>query len=287
MKFHLIIAMYNVEEWIVENIDMLRQQTYQSFNVVIIDDISTDKTVTLANDAINGDKRFNFVINTEKKYKTRNVVDGITYANAAPEDVIILLDGDDRLFDKNVLQTVADTYQQDDCWMTYGSFIRSAGRKKNNKAYKQSVIDEHSYRQNKWLASHLKTFKYALWCKLNMDIFQVSELDVKNAVKRSLLSFNLKRWFAWRKIKANDLHDDSGLYIKRVDDKAFSYPMLEMSGEKASFIDSPLYYYRNDVTDYSSAMRNFGVQNSEKQYTRIIRDILIHKKPYTRLTSLS
>jgi seryl-tRNA synthetase len=63
--------------------------------------------------------------------------------------------------------------------------------------------------------------------------------------------------------------------------------MLEMSGDKASFIDSELYYYRNDVTDYSSAMRNFGVDNSEKQYTRIIRDILLHKKPYKRLTSLN
>ncbi|PKI12856.1 glycosyltransferase family 2 protein [Colwellia sp. 12G3] len=287
MKFHIIIAMYNVEEWIVENIAMLRQQSYQNFNVVIIDDLSTDSTINLVNDSIDDDKRFNFVINTEKKYKTRNVVDGITYANAAAEDVIILLDGDDRLFDKNALQTVADTYQKDDCWMTYGSFIRSAGRKKNNRAYKQSVIDAHSYRQNKWLGSHLKTFKYSLWCQLNMNIFQVNDLEVNNAVKRCLLSFNLKRWFSWRKIKAIDLHDASGLYIKRVDDKAFSYPMLEMSGVKASFIDSPLYYYRNDVTDYSSAMRNFGVQNSEKEYTRIIRDILIHKKPYKRLNSLN
>jgi glycosyltransferase involved in cell wall biosynthesis len=287
MKFHLIIAMYNVQEWIVENIDMLKQQTYHNFFVVIIDDLSTDSTVELVNKAIGSDKRFNFVINTEKKYKTRNVVDGITYANAAPEDVIILLDGDDRLFDKHALQTVADTYQKDDCWMTYGSFVRSSGRKKNNRAYKQSVINEHSYRKTKWLASHLKTFRYALWCKLNMDIFQVSQSEINNAVKRSLFNFNFKRWFSWRKIKAKDLHDESGLYIKRVDDKAFSYPMLEMSGDKASFIDSELYYYRNDVTDYSSAMRNFGVDNSEKQYTRIIRDILLHKKPYKRLTSLN
>ncbi len=278
--------MYNVEEWISENIQMLRQQSYQNFNVVVIDDISTDNTVNLVNDAINDDQRFNFVINTEKKYKTRNVVDGITYANAAPEDVIILLDGDDRLFDENALQTVADTYAKDDCWMTYGSFVRSSGRKKNCKAYQQSIIDAHSYRQNKWLGSHLKTFKYALWCKLDMNIFYVSEEEVNNAVKRSLLSLNFKHWLAWRTIKAKELHDASGLYIRRVDDKAFSYPMLEMSGERASFIDSPLYYYRNEVTDYSGKTRNFGAEKSEKQYMRIIRDILIHKQPYTRLSSL-
>lgn len=286
MKFHIIIAMYNVEEWITENIEMLRKQTFQNFNVVVIDDISSDNTVSLVNDAIDGDKRFNFVINTEKKFKTRNVVDGITYADASPEDVIILLDGDDRLFDENALQTVADTYKNDDCWMTYGSFVRSNGRKKNCKAYQQSVIDTHSYRQNKWLGSHLKTFKYALWCKLDMNIFYVSEDEVNSAVKRSLLSLNIKRWLVWRKIKAKELHDASGLYIRRVDDKAFSYPMLEMSGERASFIDSPLYYYRNDVTDYSGKTRNFGAEKSEKQYMRIIRDILIHKQPYKRLTEL-
>jgi len=286
MKFHIIIAMYNVEGWISENIAMLRKQTFQNFNAIIIDDISSDNTVELVNKAIAGDERFNVVINSEKKFKTRNVVDGISYANAAPEDVIILLDGDDRLFDENALQTVADTYQKDDCWMTYGSFVRSNGRKKHCKAYKQSVIDAHSYRQNKWLGSHLKTFKYALWCKLDMNIFLVTEDEVKSAVKRSLLAFNLKRWFVWRKIKAKELHDDSGLYIKRVDDKAFSYPMLEMSGERASFIDAPLYYYRNDVTDYSGKTRNFGAQNSEKLYMRIIRDILVNKKPYNRLTTL-
>ena len=106
------------------------------------------------------------------------------------------------------------------------------------------------------------------------------------AIKRSVISLNLKRWLALRKIDARESHDASGLYIRRVDDKAFSYPMLEMSGSRASFIDSPLYYYRNEVTDYSGKTRNFGTKKNEKLYIRMIRDILIHKQPYKRLSSL-
>jgi glycosyltransferase involved in cell wall biosynthesis len=43
MKFHIITAMYNVEEWIEENIQLLKNQTYTNFQVVLVDDISTDK----------------------------------------------------------------------------------------------------------------------------------------------------------------------------------------------------------------------------------------------------
>ena len=97
MKFHIITAMYNVDEWIEENIQLLKDQTYTNFQVVLVDDISTDKTVALVQAAIQGDDRFRLIINQEKKFKTRNVVEAIEAANPDDEDVIVLVDGDDRL----------------------------------------------------------------------------------------------------------------------------------------------------------------------------------------------
>ena len=287
MKFHIIIAMFNVEEWIKDNIQWIKGQTYEDFQVVLVDDISTDRTVEIVQSEIQDDKRFKLIINQEKKYKTRNVVEAINAANADDEDIIVLVDGDDRLSHKNVLKYLAEVYQQENCWMTYGSYENSQGdRGKKCRSYQAGVINNNSYRKSKWLASHLKTFRYGLWKKLNMDIFKISEADIRRALTRAIFTMRFRSWYYWKDIKVEDLHDQSGNFIRRVDDKAFSYPMLEMSGDKACFIDETLYIFHTERTPYNGPDKNYGENKSEKWHTRLIRHILAHKKPYKRIEQL-
>jgi glycosyltransferase involved in cell wall biosynthesis len=287
MKFHIITAMYNVEEWIEENIQALKEQTYAEFQVILVDDLSTDDTVKLVQAAIQDDDRFHLIVNQEKKFKTRNVVEAIEAANPGPEDVIVMVDGDDRLAHKDVLTKLKSVYRQQDCWMTYGSFGDSQGvRDKGCRPYKKSIIDGHRFRQTKWIAYHLKTFKFKLWKQLSMDIFHISDGEVKNVLLRTLFKLRFRTWRRWKGIKAKDLHDSSGKYIKRVDDKAFSYPMLEMSGDRACFIEEMLYIFRAERTPYNGPDQNYGKDKSEKWHTRLVREILLHKKPYKRLEQL-
>jgi len=287
MKFHIITAMYNVEEWIEENIRFLKDQTFKNFQVVLVDDQSTDDTVKLVRSAIAGDDRFQLIVNQEKKYKTRNVVEAIAAARPEDDDVIVMVDGDDRLAHKDVLQKLAAIYQEEDAWMTYGSFSNSQGvRDEGCRPYKKSIIERHRFRQSKWIAYHLKTFKYKLWRKLDMSIFQVSEAEIKNVLIRSFLRLQFRRWYHWKDIKAVELHDNSGKYIRRVDDKAFSYPMLEMSGHRACFVDEVLYVFRAERNPYKGSDQNYGKGKSEKWHTRLIREALRHKKPYERLDKL-
>ena len=287
MRFHIITAMYNVEEWIGENIQCLKEQTCANFQAVLVDDLSTDDTVKLVRAAIQDDDRFHLIVNQEKKFKTRNVVEAIEAANPDPEDVIVMVDGDDRLAHKDVLKKLESVYQQENCWMTYGSFCDSQGvRNKGCRPYKESVIESHRFRKTKWIAYHLKTFKFKLWKQLNMDIFYITDSEVKNVLLRTLLKLRFRTWHHWKDIDAKDLHDCSGKYIKRVDDKAFSYPMLEMSGNKACFIDDVLYIFRSERTPYKGPDQNYGKDKSEKWHTRLIREILLHKKPYKRLKQL-
>lgn len=287
MKFHIITAMYNVEEWIEENIRFLKNQTFTNFQAILVDDQSTDETVKVAQTAIAGDERFKLIVNQEKKYKTRNVVEAIEAAKADDEDVIVFVDGDDRLAHEDVLKKLQLVYQRQDCWMTYGSFGDSHGvRYDGCRPYKNSVIERHRFRQSKWIAYHLKTFKYKLWKKLDMNVFQVSDTEVKQALRRALLKLNFRSWKQWKNIKAEELHDSSGRYIRRIDDKAFSYPMLEMSGHKACFIEEVLYIFRSERTPYGGPDQNYGKQKSEKWHTRLIREILCHKEPYPRSREL-
>ena len=217
MKFHIITAMYNVEEWIEENIRFLKNQTFTNFQAILVDDQSTDETVKVAQTAIAGDERFKLIVNQEKKYKTRNVVEAIEAAKADDEDVIVFVDGDDRLAHEDVLKKLQLVYQRQDCWMTYGSFGDSHGvRYDGCRPYKNSVIERHRFRQSKWIAYHLKTFKYKLWKKLDMNVFQVSDTEVKQALRRALLKLHFRSWKQWKNIKAEELHDSSGRYPNRL-----------------------------------------------------------------------
>jgi len=287
MKFHIITAMYNVEEWIGENIQSLKEQTFSDFQTVLVDDLSTDDTVKIVQTAIQGDDRFLLIVNKEKKYKTRNVVEAIDAARLDDEDVIVIVDGDDRLAHPDVLKNLEEIYRRQDCWMTYGSCGDSQGvRAKGCVPYKKRIISSNRFRQEKWIAYPLRTFKYKLWRKLNMDIFQVTDTEVKQALTRALSKLQFRRWYHWKDIKAEELHDVSGKYIRRIDDKAFSYPMLEMSGERACFIEELLYIFRTERMPYNGPDQNYGKGKSEKWHTRLIRDILPHKKPYERMDHL-
>lgn len=286
MKLHLVIAMYNMAQNVERNIRMVRAQTFRNFQCILIDDISTDDTVDVVRRAIEGDDRFRFVINEEKKYKTRNVVEGIAMANADDEDVIVLLDGDDQLATEDALQIVVDTYERDDCWMTYGSYEHPDGsRASTSRPYADWVVRRNAYRKVRWLASHLKTFKYKLWKRLDDDVFHITGEEVRRMRWRALLQGRFRAWWNWRGIEAKDLHDSTGRYIRRVDDKAFTYAMLEMSGPRVSFIEDILYIYHYERPDYSPD-QNYGANKSEKWHTRLVREILRYQEPYARLESL-
>ena len=286
MKMHLVIAMYNVAHAIERNVEGVKSQTFRNFQCILIDDISTDDTVELARKAIGDDERFRLIVNEDKKYKTRNVVEGIEMAGADDEDVIVLLDGDDELASERALQIVADTYARDDCWMTYGSYAHPDGsRNWTSRPYDEKVIRLNTFRKVRWLASHLKTFKYKLWKQLKPDIFMITQEECRRARWRALLQLKIRAWWNWRNIKASDLHDATGRYIRRVDDKAFTYAMLEMSGPRVSFIEDILYIYHyerpGDVPD-----QNYGADKSETWHTRLVRAILKYKEPYPRLDKL-
>jgi len=285
MKFYVITATHNFSRWIEGNINALKSQTYGNFECVLVDDMSTDNTVNCARAAIGGDPRFKVYANETRKFKGRNVYEAIENTNAVDEDVIVMIDGDDMLADNNVFVKLKSVYQNTGCWMTYGSFIKSNGKfeKKNNRAYDGDIIKKNTYRKHRWLASHLKTFKYGLWRKIRPDAFFITEREYRQALLCALVKGRFRALNHWRKISLEDLHDNSGRFIRTLDDKAFTFPMLEMAGDKAVFISDILYVYNVDNSRMSKSI--YGNQH-KKWPERLVRDILRRKKAYARLYSL-
>lgn len=286
IRFYIVSVIYNAQNEVLDHINMLKQQSYQNFHCVLVDDMSTDQSVAVVSQAISDDPRFSLIVNREKKYKVRNVVDAIASVAPADEDVVLIVDGDDWLAHDKVLQKVYDVYQSENALLTYGSHLNDRGvRADMCRAYSDETIRRNAFRRAKWRASHLKTFKYKLFKQIRFADLTITRQELTRTVKKALLRGRLKSWLNWRHIKLEELLEHSGQYIRRMDDKVLFFPMLEMAGERAIFIEEILYVYRGQYMiepDTQQCIKVIPGDHKNKWYARLIREILKNKPSYQR-----
>ncbi len=97
-KFSIIIAAYNIEKYITKSIKSVLSQTYKNYELIVVDDGSTDGTI---DEISKFESQIKFIKHEENKFLggTRN-----TGIEASKGKYIIFLDGDDYLNNDNVLQ---------------------------------------------------------------------------------------------------------------------------------------------------------------------------------------
>ena len=115
-KFCIIIPNYNNDHGNIEGktflqkcIESVLNQTYKNFEIIIVDDMSSDTSVETVENYVEKDKRVHLIRNSRKRYNggSRNV--GIEYAmNNLDFDYFAMLDSDDFFVDDNVLQKIND-----------------------------------------------------------------------------------------------------------------------------------------------------------------------------------
>jgi len=134
--------------------------------MVVIDDVSTDQTLEVARTSARNDSR----IRIDSSLKTRsgalyNTVLAIDLSDAGPEDVILVLDGDDWLSGPHVLSHLAHEYVERSCLLTYGTFIEyPTGLSPDWEIdFPPEVINHKAFRQYPFTSSHLRTFKHKLF----------------------------------------------------------------------------------------------------------------------------
>ena len=110
MKFGVVIATYNGENYILEQLNSIISQTKQVDEIVITDDGSTDSTKKIVNDFICNNK--NFKIKLVEHSNTKSIQDNFIYGCSFFEDVdyIFFCDQDDvwlenkvELFSTNII----------------------------------------------------------------------------------------------------------------------------------------------------------------------------------------
>lgn len=225
-KFVVVIPVYNAEKYIEKCLVSVLNQDYENYELIIMDDHSTDSTYKIINN-IHAKYDYNFIV-CENHYRVgsalANIVKAMELFSHDKEDIIVTIDGDDFLHNNNVLSYLNEVYQNKDIYMTYGQFIPLSG---SYGKFCQPISNTQEYRKSGlWYASHLRTFKNKLWYKINDQ----------------------------------DLRDDNGDYYKVTGDAAYMYPLLEMCGAKHhKFIDETLYVY-NEINSMNDMKINVKEQ---------------------------
>jgi len=117
-KLSILMANYNNENYIAEAIESVLKQTFLDWELVVIDDGSTDNSVGIIKKYLN-DKRIQFFQNKENIGKIATLKKLVKYSTA---DIVGILDSDDTLRE-NALQEIIKAYiEHPECGFIYSQF---------------------------------------------------------------------------------------------------------------------------------------------------------------------
>lgn len=180
----IVSCFWNVEKYITNCLKTLKNQKDKNFEVFLIDDMSTDNTVKIIQELIKDDNRFHLLVNSEKKFKLRNMNELIKTFD--DEDIIIELDGDDFLLGNDVIGQIRKIYDTDDVWLTNGSFMYS-----NGSPGFSSKGNPNTIRKDIFKFSHLRSWKSFLWKSIPESYFKDDEGNYFKAAPDVAYSFSL------------------------------------------------------------------------------------------------
>lgn len=113
IKFSIIVPNYNNAEWIGKTIESVFNQTYNNWELYIIDDMSTDDSIEVINKYV--DNRITLIENEIKLYNggSRNI--GILKAKKSnPDGYLLFIDSDDWLSNNKVLENLNNFIDDED-----------------------------------------------------------------------------------------------------------------------------------------------------------------------------
>lgn len=231
---HVLVPSFNCRQWIGRCLQSVMEQAYAPAQVLLIDDASTDAgyghlaelmcrvaNLWARNSGLGTMYRYHR--NDENRKCPYNLRLGIDLLGPGPDDVIFLLDGDDFLPHGQVLSRIAEVYEDQATWLTYGNYVpypENTGQTLAT-AFPPEVIEARSFRTHPTTCfNHPLTF----------------------------------RKFLWDEVSDADLQNDAGEWFRGGYDWVIMAPMLEMAApDHFRFLDEVLYCY-NAVNPASDAL---------------------------------
>lgn len=222
-SFVILMCGYNNKLWVVSSLDSVRVQNYSNYRIIYIDDASADDTyetvVTYAKKH-NMNDRITIIRNEVRRRKLANWYDAI-HDLIEDDEIVVLLDADDRLAHVDVLNILNRVYTETDCWFAYSQYrndpsflakqwgISELG---SSAPISEEISNTLNYRDSIFIFMHLRTF-YAWLFK---------QIRIADLISRTVEHY-INNFFP----ASNDL--------------AIMFPMVEMATKHIQFIPQVLY----------------------------------------------
>lgn len=246
-EFVIFTGSYNNARWVERHLSSIASQTYQNWECLYINDASSDGTRDIAERFVlqNGMASKIKIVNHSQRHGLVANMDRYI-RQVDPKKIIIIVDGDDFLADKNALSIVAAAYRDSSVWMTYGNYKAYPYDPQHNSMCRKipsEVMKNNSFRKVRFVTSHLRTF----YAKL------------------------------FHNIQKSDLQE-LGAFFQIAGDVVTMFPMLEMSSKNhIRFIDQVLLRYNTE-----NPASDFLRRKEQMRVEALIRK----RKPYKPLKTL-
>lgn len=231
-QFTFIMPAFNAEATIAYSISSLMMQNYPNWNLVVLDDMSTDNTVEIVQGMVKSygftEDKIRVIVNTEKKWEIQNVLEGLNYCDE--NDIVCRMDGDDWMCDTDALAIINHEYKNrgvDALWTAHRWGF-------TNKTVSGPLPTEINPYKHPWVSSHLKTFR------------------------KSLLSG----------VKDENFRNSNGEYFKRIGDQVFYLPALYQSAGNWHFEPIIAYHYTIDIKKETFHSDDAKFQKNEAEELR-------------------
>lgn len=209
----VIVPFRNAGEFLRRCVDSLAVQDYQDCRFVLIDDASDDGALD-ALDIV--DPRFTLIRNGRRVGAIGNQVRAID-EYCRPDDIVVYVDGDDRLACDDALSHINDFFNATRCWVMYGQYTDSRGRHgccepitEQSGGVLDAVADMH-------FPMHVRAHRAGL-------IGRLREIDP--ALTR--------------------LRDDDGEFLDAIADMAMMHAVMQLAGlDRIRYNDRVLYEYNS------------------------------------------
>ena len=244
MKFSIIVPVYNVEKYVEKCLESVNNQTYQDYEVIIVNDGSKDKTDLIIKKYIKDKNKFIYLTKENGGLSdARNY--GIKYTQG---DYIIILDSDDYI-EKDLLKELNTVLSQQEY-----DIVRYGMKLVDDNGNLLKLVNNITYKGN----------------NKNTAILEI--INSEFVEPAWLYTYNLKFWkknnFQYQKGK---IHEDYGLT-----------PLILSKAKTIGFLDYHVYNYvqrENSImsqTDYKKIQKR--VKDFKDQYLNLIDEIPANSK---------
>ncbi len=241
IRFSVLIPVYNTEKYLRQCLDSVIDQTYKNFEIIIIDDGSTDSSGIICDSYSDRNIHVVHQNNQGLLMARRNAI------NLVSGDYCIFLDSDDLLDNRclEVLNQEIEDHAFDlivfNKYFFYEDDI-------NNKKKDRSIFGNKTIFTNENKSRILFEF---------LSTGDLNNLVIK-CVKTEIL----------RKDSTNYL---DYAYISLSEDRLQSFPILDMS-QNIEYLDKPLYYYRQNQSSMQHSIDNTKLDVYYKKLDSLLVD---------------